>query len=93
MNGADKVLLTCLWERTSAGGRQYLAGFLGKARLIAFRGAPLPNGTPTWDPYIAAGRKQADPAAASRREPTRPPATAHAPGGPGSDDGLPEGPR
>ena len=51
----EKILLTTLWERTSAKGTVYLSGFLGKARLVAFRGDPLEDGTPTWKLFISPG--------------------------------------
>ena len=54
--GDEKVLLTVLWERTSAKGTPYLSGFLGKATLIGFRGDPLDDGTPTWKLYVSPGK-------------------------------------
>jgi|SRR5215472_2946574 len=47
-----KILLAVLWERTSASGRKHLSGYLGKAKLIGFKGEPTPDGTPTWDLYV-----------------------------------------
>jgi len=49
----QRILLTILAERTSAKGNPYLAGWLGKARLVAFRGEPDQHGNPTWQVYAA----------------------------------------
>ncbi len=48
----NKVLLTTLSVRTSSKGRQYLAGWLGKASLVAFEGEPDKFGNPTWDLFL-----------------------------------------
>lgn len=48
-----KVLLMRLSERTSGKGNAYLSGWLGKARLVAFRGEPDERGNPTWDVYAS----------------------------------------
>jgi hypothetical protein len=48
-----KVLLTTLSVRTSAKGRQYLSGWLGKASVVAFEGEPDKYGNPTWDLYLS----------------------------------------
>jgi hypothetical protein len=37
---APKVLIATLRQRTSNKGTPYLSGFLGKARVIDFRGKP-----------------------------------------------------
>jgi hypothetical protein len=59
MSGPDrKVLLATLWQRTSERGTEYLSGFLGKARIVAFRGEPTADGIPTWDVYLTPGREQ-----------------------------------
>ena len=50
------VLIAALWQRTSAKGTPYLSGFLGKARLVAFRRDPLPEGTPTWKLFVSPGK-------------------------------------
>jgi hypothetical protein len=55
---AKKILIATLWQRTSASGREYLSGFLGKARVVGFRGDPTPDGTPTWDIYLTPGKEQ-----------------------------------
>lgn len=47
-----RVLLTTLSVRTSAKGNQYLAGWLGKASVVAFAGEPDKFGNPTWDLYL-----------------------------------------
>lgn len=54
----QKILIANLWQRTSAAGNEYLSGFLGKARIIGFRGEPTSDGTPTWDIYVSPGREQ-----------------------------------
>jgi hypothetical protein len=54
----SKVLIATLWERTSAKGNAYLSGFLGKARIVGFRGEPRSDGAPTWDIYLTPGREQ-----------------------------------
>ena len=38
MSAGQKVLIATLWQRTSGKGNEYLSGFLGKARIIGFRG-------------------------------------------------------
>ena len=53
-----KVLIAVLWQRTSAKGNEYLSGYLGEARVIAFRGEPTADGTPTWNIYLQPGKKQ-----------------------------------
>jgi hypothetical protein len=52
MSSEPKVMLTTLCQRTSAAGNIYLSGFLGKARIVGFRGEPTEDGTPTWDLYL-----------------------------------------
>jgi hypothetical protein len=45
-----RVLLTKLSVRTSAKGREYLAGYLGKASVVGFKAAePDKFGNPVWD--------------------------------------------
>jgi hypothetical protein len=48
-----KVLLMTLSERTSAKGRRYFSGWLGRASVVAFEGEPDKYGNPTWDVYAA----------------------------------------
>jgi hypothetical protein len=48
-----RVLLTTLSVRTSAKGRPYLSGWLGKASVVAFEGEPDRWGNPTWDLFLA----------------------------------------
>ena len=55
-SASGKVLLTTLWERTSAKGTVYLSGYLGKASVVALRGEPAADGTPTWDVYVSPGQ-------------------------------------
>jgi hypothetical protein len=61
-----RVLLTTLSVRTSAKGRPYLSGWLGKASVVAFAGQPDKHGNPTWDVFLA----EPEP----REGPPRPPA-------------------
>jgi hypothetical protein len=68
----QKVLLCSLWERTSAKGTVYLSGFLGKARVVGFRGESRPDGTQTWDLYLTPGKEQEE-AAGSRAQQARRP--------------------
>jgi hypothetical protein len=53
-----KVLIATLWQRRSARGNEYLSGFLGKARIIGFRGEPTPEGIPTWNIFLQPGKEQ-----------------------------------
>lgn len=48
-----KVLLLTLSQRTSGRGNAYLSGWLGKARLVGFRGEDDERGNPTWNVYAA----------------------------------------
>lgn len=50
---SSRVLLTTLSVRISAKGRQYLAGWLGKASVVAFAGEPDKWGNETWDVFLA----------------------------------------
>jgi hypothetical protein len=47
------VLLLTLSARTSAKGRLYLSGWLGKASVVAFPGEPDKHGNPTWDLFVS----------------------------------------
>jgi hypothetical protein len=62
-----RVLLTTLSARTSAKGRRYLAGWLGKASVVAFAGEPDRYGNPTWDVYLS----EPEPPKAAARPPER----------------------
>jgi hypothetical protein len=53
-----KVLICALWQRTSERGNEYLSGFLGKARVIGFRGEPTPEGIQTWNIFLQPGKEQ-----------------------------------
>ena len=66
MSTDQKVLITTLWQRTSERGNDYLSGFLGKARIIAFRGAATADGTLTWNVYLQPGREQSEAEGSSR---------------------------
>ena len=67
-----KILLTVLWQRTSASGREYLSGFLGKARIVGFKGEPTADSTPTWDLYVQPGKEQDERGGSGPREPRSP---------------------
>jgi hypothetical protein len=58
MSSDEKVLIATLWQRTSGKGNDNLSGFLGKARIIGFRGDPRADGTATWDLYVRPGKEQ-----------------------------------
>jgi hypothetical protein len=49
----SKVLLVELRERTSAKGLRYLAGWMGKARLVAFAGEADETGHRMWSVYAS----------------------------------------
>lgn len=55
----DRVLLCELWQRTSARRKPYLAGFLGKAKLVAFqKEGDLPDGAEAvWQVYVTPGKE------------------------------------
>lgn len=67
-----RVLLMTLSERTSARGNAYLAGWLGKASVVAFRGDPDKFGNPTWSVYVSEPEPRDD--AGDRQQQSRPPA-------------------
>ncbi len=75
----QKVLIATLWHRTSERGNEYLSGFLGKARIVAFRGEPTLDGIPTWNLYLSPGKEHEEGAsrasrpraAPARREPAQ----------------------
>ena len=48
-----RVLLMSLSVRTSAKGREYLSGYLGKARIVGFEGEPDKYGNSTWNIFVA----------------------------------------
>jgi hypothetical protein len=68
MSSDQKVLIATLWQRTSGKGTEYLSGFLGKARIIGFRGEPMADGTPTWDIYVQPGKEQEERGSRGQRE-------------------------
>jgi hypothetical protein len=78
---SPRVLLTTLSVRTSARGRPYLSGWLGKASVVAFEGQPDKHGHPSWDVFLA----EPEP----RDAVSRPPAKAS---GPDSGSGRPTEP-
>ena len=61
MMNANRVLLMQLSERTSARGNRYLAGWLGKAGVVAFRGEPDKYGNETWDLFVATPEPKLEP--------------------------------
>ena len=48
-----KVLLLTLTQKTSAKGNVYLSGWLGKARVVGFRGEDDDQGHPVWNVYVS----------------------------------------
>ena len=50
---SPKVLVLELKERTSAKGLRYLAGWMGKARLVAFAGEADETGHRMWSVYAS----------------------------------------
>jgi hypothetical protein len=58
-NGS-KVLVLELRERTSAKGLRYLAGWMGKARLVAFAGEPDETGHQVWSVYASEPEPRGD---------------------------------
>ena len=86
----NRVLLMTLSCRTSAKGNAYLAGWLGKASVVAFAGEPDKFGNPTWDVFLAEPEPKRDsvqkPAASL---PARDPAPA-APQAPSATGARPE---
>lgn len=60
MSEQPKILLCQLWQRTSAKGNTYLAGYLGKASVVAFKSEDgvLPDGVSAiWSVYVSPGRE------------------------------------
>ena len=55
-----RVLLLQLSERTSAKGNRYMAGWLGKASVVAFRGEDDKHGNPTWDVFVSTPEQRPD---------------------------------
>jgi hypothetical protein len=58
---SPRVLLATLSVRTSAKGRQYLSGWLGRARVVGFAGEPDKWGNPTWDVFVAEPEPRQEP--------------------------------
>jgi hypothetical protein len=75
MSAGQKVLIATLWQRTSGKGNEYLSGFLGKARIIGFKGEPTADGTPTWDIYVQPGKEQEERGSSGQRESRSPTST------------------
>jgi hypothetical protein len=76
MNGA-RVLLMSLSQRTSAKNTEYLSGYLGKARVVGFRGKePDKFGNPTWDIFVAEPEPKAEQTAGFRGDRARRPPSA-----------------
>src|SRR4051812_3631621 len=67
-----RVLLLQLSERTSAKGNRYLAGWLGKASVVAFQAEePDKFGNPVWDVFVSTPEPR--PEAGQERDPARRP--------------------
>src|SRR5690348_17334198 len=57
----NRVLLMQLSERTSGRGNRYLAGWLGKASVVAFQAdEPDKFGNPVWEVFVAEPQPRAD---------------------------------
>ena len=54
----DKVLLLELKERTSASGNRYMAGWLGKASVVAFLDKEAAD--PTWQVFVSTPKPKPD---------------------------------
>ena len=62
-----RVLLMTLSQRTSGKGNTYLAGYLGKAKLVGFLDQePDKFGNPVWNVYAAEPAPRAEQAAGDR---------------------------
>jgi hypothetical protein len=78
MSHSPRVLLTRLSCRTSSKGREYLSGFLGCARVVAFKAAePNKFGNEQWELYVAEPQQRDD----SRSAQGRPQTARHEPPG------------
>ncbi len=54
MTAANRVLLLALSERTSAKGRRYMSGWLGKASVVAFEAdEPDRYGNAQWEVFVS----------------------------------------
>jgi hypothetical protein len=56
-----RVLLTKLSVRTSAKGREYLSGWLGKASVVGFPGEADRFGNAVWDIFVSEPERPDDP--------------------------------
>jgi hypothetical protein len=81
----NRVLLMTLSCRTSAKGNSYLAGWLGKASVVAFAGEPDKFGNPTWDVFLA----EPEP----KREAAQKPPAPQAPSSAGARPGASQAPQ
>jgi hypothetical protein len=81
----NRVLLMTLSCRTSAKGNSYLAGWLGKASVVAFAGEPDKFGNPTWDVFLAEPEPKRE--AAQRPSASPPERDAPPPALPAASDG------
>lgn len=59
-NQSQLVEISALWENTTNSGVPYLSGYLGKARIMAFRNKFKDPGDkkPDWRVFIAPGQEQ-----------------------------------
>src|SRR3954447_11574401 len=60
MSTGPRVLFMQLSQRTSAKGNAYLAGWLGKASVVAFAGEPDKHGNPTWELFVSTPEPRAE---------------------------------
>ena len=78
----SRVLLTTLSVRASVKGNAYLAGWLGKASVVAFPGEADKFGNPTWDLFLSPAEVRDGPPAPRRAPPGRSEADGHNDGTP-----------
>src|SRR3954471_7121800 len=72
VTAGPRVLLLQLSQRTSAKGNAYLAGWLGKASVVAFQAEePDKWGNPVWDVFVSTPEPRAE--AGQERDPARRP--------------------
>jgi len=62
VSGGPRVLLMQLSERMSVKGNRYMAGWLGKASVVAFQAdEPDKHGNPVWELFVGRRRPWVSP--------------------------------
>lgn len=79
--GKPRVHLMTLSVRTSGKGNAYLAGWLGKASVVAFAGEPDKFGNPTWNVFLAERGERQERGQDASRSPRPSSHAGEAPGG------------